>query len=118
MDKNWIREQCEWLKAQVNSYSQQARDTYTNTKQEVCKQVEPTYTQIVTEKEHFVNEYEKIMNPNTRKERDLLVFVPTFIIGAGTFYFIRRPRTILRNTVFSYLVLSVLFCKENFNPLK
>lgn len=79
---------------------------------------ETVSTTVTNETERLYNDYEKLMDPQTRQLRSNLVFWPTFTISILSVILIRRPRKIIRNTLMSYSLLSLMLCKENFNPLK
>ena len=116
--KNWVESVFEDTKTYISSQRENVSNSLQATKKEICKTISPAVNQVQEQKDLFVNEYEKLMDPQTRQYRDMIVFWPTFTVGFMSTVFIRRPRKVIRYTLFTYTMLSLAFCKENFNPLK
>jgi len=113
-----VQQQIDWVQKEANTNYAKAVEFYEGTKKQVWNEVEPTLKDAQKSKDELYKEYNNIMDPKTREIRDFAVFVPTFSVGLLTFYFTRRTRPILRNTVVTYSLFSLMVCKENFNPLK
>jgi hypothetical protein len=107
MDSGWVKHQYKEVEKKVCELYSQTNSTYQNTKSTIDKEVKPYYETVQQQRHEAYVLYEGIMDPKCRKTRDLIVFVPTLSIGMLTLFFVRRPRPILRNCVFTYTLLSL-----------
>ena len=91
------------IKEQILKVTQQIRDT----KQGACNYVTQKRDMVYEQKANLISRYNERMDPATREDRDLAVFLSTCTVGFLTLAFTKRPRILLRNTIYTYILTSI-----------